>query len=324
MKINSSGFGHIGVLMGGYSSEREISLKSGKAIFEALKAHGCRVSPIDIILQDEEAILSMLMGSQIDVAFIALHGHLGEDGVIQSVLEKMNIPYTGSGVEASRLALNKVSAQDIFKRNHIPVPGYDIVSKGHRFNVDQVIDRVGSLPVVVKPSSQGSSIGITLVENKKDLPAALVKAFEYDTQVLVEQYIHGRELTVGILDKDSLPVIEIRPKSVFFDFNAKYQSGGTTEYIIPAELPADISRQVQKVAYQAHEALGCCDFSRVDVMLDQGNNPYVLEVNTIPGFTATSLLPKAAKVSGLDFTQLCLKLIELAYKKQKRPQGSLV
>lgn len=324
IKANTTGFGHIGVLMGGYSSEREISLKSGKAIFEALKTHGCRVSPIDILLQDEEAILSLLMGSQIDVAFIALHGHLGEDGVIQSIIEKMNIPYTGSGVEASRLALNKVSAQAIFKKNQIPIPGYEVVSRGQRLNIDKLAGQIGRFPVVVKPSSQGSSIGIALVEDKRNLHEAIAKAFEYDGQVLIEQYIDGKELTVGILGQDSLPVIEIKPKAKFFDFTAKYQSAGATEYIVPAQLPKEVSVQVQKVAYQAHEALGCCDFSRVDVMLDKNNNSYILEVNTIPGFTATSLLPKAAMAAGMDFTQLCLKLVELAYKKQKRPQGSLV
>lgn len=313
--------GHIGVLMGGCSSEREISLKSGKGVFTALKDYGCQVSALDITSQEESAILSLLKSAKIDVAFIALHGQLGEDGTIQAILEKANIPYTGSGVKASRIAINKITTQNLLKANHIPVAEYYIIKKGDAA-VDKICKSIKNFPVVVKPANQGSSIGITLVESAKGLSTALEDAFRYDAEVLVERYIEGKELTVGILDEKALPVVEIRPKNKFFDFTAKYQAG-MTEYIVPAEIPQDVSVKVQKAALAAHKAAGCSDMSRVDVMLDSQNNPFVLEINTIPGFTATSLLPKAAKADGLEFTGLCLKLVELAYRKQRKPQASL-
>ncbi len=321
MSNRNNKFGVIGVLMGGVSSEREISLKSGKAVYEALRDHGQDVEALDIAFQDSEKIEDFIRSAQIDTAFIALHGKLGEDGTIQSILDGMNIPYPGSGVEASRLSLNKALAQKILRQNNIPVPDFEVLianglpTKEHFKNSLNVLKTF--FPLVVKPSCEGSSIGISIINKKQDLAAALREAFRYGEEVLVERFIKGRELTVGILDQSPLPVIEIRPRNHFFDFNAKYQQG-LTDYLIPAPLPEDVMGQVQEVALAAHTVLGCRDFSRVDLILDDAQRPYVLEINTIPGFTATSLLPKAAKEAGLDFTQLCLKLLELADEKKRK------
>ena len=310
--LQATKLGRIGVLMGGTSSERDISLKSGKAVSGALKASGCQVLDLIIDTTDHEPLIAILKEAKIDIAFIALHGRFGEDGTIQAILEDLGIVYTGSGIEASRLAINKARSQEIFKQKNIPVPEFEVIRKN---NVQGAIHNdTREFPVIVKPSSEGSSIGITLVEKKEDLLSAITKAFEYDEEILVETYIKGRELTVGILDEQSLAVAEIRPKSVLFDFSAKYESG-TTEYLVPAPLEEEVSREVQQIGLRAHRALGCRDFSRVDIRLDQQNRPFVLEVNTIPGFTATSLLPKAAKATGIDFPGLCLKLVGLAYAK---------
>lgn len=316
-------FGRIGVLMGGYSSERPISLKSGRAVYDALKRQGCAVAALDILEKEPAKIAASLIEAKMDVAFIALHGHLGEDGTIQTILENIGVPYTGSGVEASRLALNKVLAQDLFKKNNIPVPAYITLSKQNFMTVEVALREFNSLPVVVKPACEGSSIGVSVVRQKEELAPAIERAWQYGDIVLLEQYIKGRELTVGILDQCPLPVIEICHRRDLFDFAAKYEAG-MTEYIIPADLPHVLSLRLQETALKAHSVLGCQDLSRVDFMLDQEQNDYVLEVNTIPGFTATSLLPKAAKYSGIDFDQLCLKLIQLAYGKKNTAKDTTV
>lgn len=319
MKQTFNQLGTIGILMGGYSSEREISLRSGKAVVEALTQAGCKVKALDIILKEEHRILEFIREAKIDVAFIALHGKLGEDGTIQMILERLKTPYTGSGARASCTALNKVSTQRLFKEKDIPVAEFEVFSSnGASFDreAEELIERMNNFPVVVKPACEGSSIGITVVHEKDDFRVALTNAFRYGNEVLVERFIEGRELTVGILGQQALPVIEILPKNKFFDFKAKYEQG-ITEYLIPAPLPENIARQVQEVALSAHRVLGCRDVSRVDIMLDRQLRSCVLEVNTIPGFTATSLLPKAARAAGMDFTELCLKLIELAYEKKR-------
>ena len=315
LAIAVSRFGRIGVLMGGPSSEREISLKSGKAIYQALQECGCQVSPIDIPSADPDEIASLIREAAIQVAFIALHGRLGEDGTIQKILEDLNIPYIGSGVKASQIAINKVLTQELLKKNKIPVPPFIPLHKKDSAAFDKIWNQFQGSKLVIKPAQEGSSIGISLVENKEDLGRALKTAFEYGDEVLIERFVTGREFTVGILDEKVLPVIEIKPKNRFFDFNAKYEAG-TTEYIVPAVLPPKTSARLQQIALKTHQVIGCRHFSRVDVMMDEGQNPFVLEVNTIPGFTSMSLLPKAAGVAGLDFTQLCLKLLTLAYAKK--------
>ncbi|MFA5059931.1 MAG: D-alanine--D-alanine ligase [Candidatus Omnitrophota bacterium] len=313
-EVSSAALGRIGVLMGGYSSEREISLRSGRAILEALKNSGCSVEGIDIASHEKHVIVELIKKSSINVAFIALHGKLGEDGAIQQILEELKIPYTGSGVEASRLAINKAVSQNIFKKNNIPVPEHVIISGSIKASEDDLVKCLGGLPVVVKPALEGSSIGITIVTDKAKLALALQEALKFGPDIIVERYVKGRELTVGILDDQALPVIEIKPQNPFFDFSAKYQAG-TTQYLIPAPIAPELSRKVQEIALKAYQVLGCRHLSRVDVMIDAKDNPYVLEINTIPGFTSTSLLPKAAKISGIDFSQLCLRLVSLAYEK---------
>ncbi|MCM8799204.1 MAG: D-alanine--D-alanine ligase [Candidatus Omnitrophica bacterium] len=305
-------FGRIGILMGGPSEEREISLKSGKAVYESLKDEGFDVVSIDITTDDVEENIEKIKSFELDVAFIALHGRFGEDGRIQAILEKLKIPYTGSGALASKLALDKVLSRKIFEVYRLNVPSYRVVDKVS-FNENFLyIDKL-KFPLVVKPATQGSSIGLSIVDNKKDLSKAVEKAFVFDTRIILEEYIKGRELTVGILNEDALPVIEILPKKRFFDYEAKYTIG-MTEYIVPAPLDKITTLKVKKAALCAHRYLGCFGFSRIDMIL-KDSLPYILEVNTIPGLTQTSLLPKAAKAAGITFNQLCIELIKSAYNR---------
>lgn len=305
--------GKIGVLMGGPSTEREISLKSGKAIYESLKQLGLDVCAIDVKTDDYKENISLLKSKNIDCAFLALHGRFGEDGQIQDILNTLNIAYTGSGVLASKLAIDKIASRKIFEVYGLAVPKYKIVDK-FSFNENWKIQNNFNLPVVVKPASHGSSIGLSIIDKKEDLDNALQLALKFDESVLIEEYVAGRELTVGVLDDEALPIIEIVPKRRFFDYEAKYQHG-MTEYIVPAQLEEGIAKRITQAALKAHELLNCFGCSRVDIILSKDNIPFILEVNTIPGFTETSLLPKAARTKGIDFTQLCLKLIKLAYEK---------
>src|SRR3989338_2432450 len=314
---NIKKFGRIGVLMGGYSSEREISLKSGKAVFEALQGEGVDVAAIDIREQNEDSIASQILESMLDAAFITLHGQLGEDGVIQSILEKLGILYTGSGVEASRLAFNKVLSRRVFQDHHVAITPGLVLEKSIPVDIDQISAQLKQFPVIVKPSCEGSSIGISFVEHKNDLAKAIGVAAQFGHEILIERFIKGKELTVGILDEKALPVVEIHTGVNFFDYAAKYKSA-KTQYIVPAEIPVQARDLLQAQALRAHQALGCRGFSRVDFILDTHHQPYVLEINTIPGFTSTSLLPKAAQAAGLNFSQLCIKILELAHGQKKK------
>ena len=309
---SKNNFGRIGVLMGGPSSEREISLRSGTAVYEALRTLDSDVVRLDIIDNDIEIVRAQIKKAGIKVAFIALHGRFGEDGIIQKLLEEMSIPYTGSGIFASRLALNKIAARDIFKKAGLLIPQAQILNMNN-----PLINNLKKLPVVVKPANSGSSIGLTIVEKEEGLRTALQEAFNHDTDVLIEEYIQGRECTVSILEERPLPVIEIIPKNKFFDYQAKYTKG-MTEYIVPANLEKGVYKRVQEAGLTAHNALGCSGFSRVDIIIDRNNNLYVLELNTIPGMTQTSLLPKAAASEGINFSELCLKLLTLALIPDKR------
>jgi D-alanine-D-alanine ligase len=307
--------GTIGVLMGGYSSERDISLKSGHAVVESLAKAGCEVVPLDINVRERDQIKDAIKRANVRVGFIALHGKLGEDGTIQSILEELDIPYTGSGVVASACAFNKIATQKILKAHHLPVPDFCTAQAGSA-DIDAIIGEMKSFPLVVKPACEGSSIGVTLARQKEDLTVALAEAFRYGNEVIVERFIPGRELTVGILDREALPIVEIRPQKQFFDFEAKYQKG-MSDYIVPAPLPAELARNIQMLALNAHQAVGCETYSRVDFRLDPSQRPFILEINTIPGFTETSLFPKAARQAGMGFTDVCLRLIALAYGKKK-------
>jgi len=308
-------FGRIGVLMGGPSVEREISLKSGKAVYAALKGLGLDAVGIDIETADEKKTEALLRSQNISCAFIALHGCFGEDGTIQRILEALKVPYTGSGVSASMRAMDKVESRQIFQRCGLHVPRYEVIKKAAVVQEKLVVHSGLLPPLVVKPVSCGSSIGLSIIEDEMLLAKAIQEALAFDERVIVEEYIRGRELTVGILNETALPVIEIVPKKSFFDYEAKYQAG-MTDYIVPAELDERIASCVRKDALSAHRALGCSGCSRTDIILRGDNTPCILEINTIPGFTSTSLLPKAAKSVGIEFDQLCLELLRLAYEKK--------
>ncbi|MHB8155629.1 MAG: D-alanine--D-alanine ligase [Candidatus Omnitrophota bacterium] len=308
-------FGRVGVLMGGPSSEREISLKSGQAIFSALKLAGVEAVAIDITTDNPRQNVSLLKKYNLDCAFIALHGRFGEDGAIQSILETLKLPFTASGVRASQLAMDKMGSLEIFSQGGLYVPKSQFLEK-LAYRKEKVFPLDLVFPLVVKPANHGSSIGLSLLENERQLPPAIELAFNFDEHIIIQEYLSGRELTVGILDEVALPVIEIIPHNKFFDFAAKYQDS-LTRYIIPALLDQRIALEIQQVALKAHRLLGCYGCSRVDIILTSDGRVYILEINTIPGMTSTSLLPKAAKVTGIDFTQLCFKLLELAYEKTK-------
>ncbi len=303
-------FGKIGVLAGGPSSERDISLESGTAVYNALKNSGFDARFIDI----KGAHGRILERSNIDIAFIALHGGFGEDGTIQGILEKLDISYTGSGPRSSRLALDKIGSRKVFIKNAIPTPEYLAINKGTAF---RDLHKKFKLPLVVKPQKEGSSIGLSVVRRNAEVKGALDLAFRYNSNILIEKFIKGRELTVGILNKEALPVIEILSKKHVYDYGAKYIDK-ETEYIVPARIESEIYRKAQDLGVRAHRALGCRDFSRVDMRMDKDGNIFVLEVNTIPGLTQRSLLPKAAEAAGIGFGELCVRLLELAlHKKQK-------
>jgi D-alanine-D-alanine ligase len=313
-----SGFGRIGVLMAGPSTEKKISLKSGHAVLAALKGAGFKAVPIIVKSDSIKDNLELIKSRNIDCAFIALHGRFGEDGGIQRILGMLNIPYTGSGVKASQLAMDKIASRKIFAKHGLDVPRYKILDKKNKTNKGL---RGFSLPLVIKPATHGSSIGLSIISDFKDLHKAVNLAFKFDNRIIIEEYIKGRELTVGILEEVALPVIEIVPKHSFFDYQAKYKNG-LTDYIVPAKLNPLIAKKVSQAALSAHKLLGCFGCSRADIILDNKNNPYVLEVNTIPGMTSTSLLPKAAGKTGVDFLSLCVKLIKLAYQSSSKKRAA--
>lgn len=304
---NPERIGKVAVLAGGRSAERDISIKSGRAVYSALKLEGCDVEWLEIGAED---VVRRLKSVPFDVAFIALHGRFGEDGTIQRILERMSVPYTGSGVTASRLALDKIASHRIFKRCGIPVPEFKILER----RCGRPQERF-SWPVVVKPQREGSSIGLSLAGDKREFNTACKKAFEYGDKILIEKFIKGREITVGILGERPLPVVEIIPKRTFYDFQAKYKDA-RTKYKVPASLPPHLYRKAQAWGIAAHKVLNCRDFSRVDMLLGDDDNIYVLEVNSIPGLTERSLLPKAAKAAGIDFGKLCVKLLEMAIRNR--------
>jgi len=301
--------------MGGPSSEREISLKSGKGVCEALRGLGLDVTAVDVTTADLKENAELIRSRAINCAFIALHGCFGEDGQVQGLLEGLRIPYTGSSPAASRRALDKAQAREVFLRAGLKVPECVVVEKDGAAPDRERIAKLG-MPLVIKPATQGSSIGLSIIDSPDAFDRALQDAFAYDRKVLVERYVKGRELTVGILQEKPLPVIEIVPKSRFFDFEAKYHSA-VTEYIVPARISPEAAVRAQETALAAHRALGCSGCSRTDIMLDEAGGMFVLEVNTIPGLTATSLLPKAAKNVGIGFPELCVRLLESAYEKKQ-------
>ena len=286
----------IGVLLGGLSAEREISFKTGNAALRALQSLGYDAVAIDVTTH----LPQQLQDAKIEVAFIALHGRFGEDGRVQGLLEMLQIPYTGSGVLASSLAIDKVMTKQQFLLHDIPTPKFDYMRSGD--STGALLERCHELPLVIKPSREGSTIGITIAKNSDELRDGVELAAELDGTVLVEEFIDGSELTVSVVNGTALPIIEIVPKSGFYDYQSKYTTGAT-EYLLPAPITEECYQQVQQTALKAAKILGCRGAVRVDFML-RGEKFYCIEVNTIPGMTETSLLPKAAQAAGSDFSEL--------------------
>jgi D-alanine-D-alanine ligase len=300
----------IGVLGGGVSPERSISLMSAHNAHKALANSGFDVVFINITSSNPEDVKGLLIEQEIDLAFLALHGCFGEDGGIQKILEDLSICYTGSDPLASRLAMDKVLSKKIFQAQGVITPDFTLYSgRGE-------IPAVDRFPLVVKPSGSGSSLGISIVRSRNELGAALEAALAHQDRVLIEEYIPGREVTVGILGPRALGVVEIIPQTGYYDFNAKYMDQKTV-FTAPAKLSPQAYRDCQLAALAAHTALGCRDFSRVDIRLSPEGVPYVLEVNSIPGLTAHSLLPLSAEACGIFFQELMRQMVHLALSRKK-------
>lgn len=304
MARGSRGGVAVAVIMGGTSAEREVSLKTGGAILRALRRGGHRARAVDA----GPALPRVMARGGFDAAFIALHGRGGEDGTVQGLLECLGLPYTGSGVLASALAMDKARAKRVFRDVGLPTPAFEVLEAGTRGAWP-----LGRLepPVVVKPMREGSTIGMSVVRSRRALRPALARALRHDTEALVEAYVAGRDLTVGVLGEEPLPVVEIRPRGGFYDYRAKY-TAGRTEYLVPAPLAPRVERRVRGLALAAHRALGCRGASRVDFRLDERGRASLLEVNTIPGMTETSLLPKAAAAAGIGFDELVERILRAA------------
>lgn len=301
----------VALLSGGTSAEREISLASGRGAGEALRQAGFPVTEFDPANKQD---LKNLIDGDFDVAFLCLHGKGGEDGGVQGMLEVLGIPYTGPGVWSSSTAMDKVKSKTFYIEHGIRTPRSVTLFTKDDLTPRQIMEKLGER-VVVKPATEGSALGVTIAEGMDAIDAALDVAFELDKEVLVETYISGIELTVAVIGNDdiqALPVIEIIPQlNSFYDFESKYAADGS-QHICPARLSEDITKRVQETAMAAHRALGCRGVSRTDIILDDQDNCWVLETNTLPGMTSTSLLPDAGRAAGIEFPQLCTKLIEFA------------
>ncbi|MEW5947601.1 MAG: D-alanine--D-alanine ligase [bacterium] len=299
----------IGVLMGGLSGEREVSLRSGAGVFEALKRLGCDAVAIDA----GRDVVERLREEKVEAAFIALHGPFGEDGTIQGLLEVLGIPYTGSGVLASALAMDKIFSKKVFAAQGIPTPPAVFMDGGGspESRLTAILENVG-VPLMLKPAAEGSSIGVELVKDEEALPAALARVASKYPRCFAEKYVCGKSLTVGIVGVGAatraLPVLELVPRKDFYDYEAKY-TAGMTEFHCPARIGAETTRRVQETALMAHAALGCHGVSRVDVMLSGDGAPYVLEVNTIPGMTTLSDLPAEAEAEGMTYDELVEEIL---------------
>lgn len=311
---------HIALLYGGTSSEREISIKTGEAVWAALERIGHRVTPIDV----GHDSIDVLENSKCDFAFIGLHGGEGENGTVQRRLEELQIPYSGSGPIASRLAMDKELSKAEFLTHRVPTPPYEIAEEFEaEYRLRRMARRMG-WPIVVKPIDQGSSIGVSMVTCLNEVHGALKNAFDHSHRVVFEKGIAGRELTVGVIGNRALPVCEVVSKNGFFDFDAKYDKSSGTKYIVNPDLPGPTAKMAQHYAKRAHHALRCHGYSRVDFMMDADGELYVLEVNTLPGMTETSLLPKAAQEEGVGFDELVQELIDVSREKRRRPVSNRI
>jgi len=298
-------FGKVAVLMGGRSAEREVSLKSGGMVLRALRSKRVDAHAFDPAEKD----LELLRRERFDRVFIALHGRFGEDGTMQGILEWLGIPYTGSGVLASALAMDKVRAKRMWQAEGLPTAPYLVLDKDTDFKA--AAKKLG-VPLFVKPASEGSSVGMSKVKRAGDLEEAFALAVNYDPVVIAEKFIDGPELTVAIVGGSVLPVIKIETPREFYDYEAKYLANDT-RYLIPSGLPAAKEKQIQALSLKAFQALGCRGWARVDVMLDGRGRAYLLEINTSPGMTDHSLVPMAAKAVGISYEDLCLRILEMAH-----------
>lgn len=299
----------IAVLMGGPGTERDVSLATGRGVSEALRSLGAEVVEVDVRGEDFE------LPGDVDLAFIALHGTFGEDGQVQRILEQRGVAYTGEGVEESELAFDKIRSKEKFRDRGVATPRWQVVTVGQRPTIP--------LPFVLKAPRQGSTVGVYIIKSEGEIDPAMAGAAAYDRELLVEEFIPGRELTIGVLGNQALPILEIIPKGGIYDFKNKYpflnpNAGGGAQHVCPAQIDARKTAEIQDLALRAHRSLGLEVYSRVDVLLPEDNVPTVLEVNTIPGMTEVSLLPEGAAAAGINYVDLCLRIIELSRARRGR------
>lgn len=295
---------NITVMLGGPSAEREVSLRSGAAVAAALRERGHQVRELD----PRDSGWTLPPGT--DAVFLALHGAYGEDGTVQSELDALGVPYTGCDAESSRVAFDKITSKERFVTAGVPTPPYQVLTRDSLPN----LEREFTPPVVLKPALQGSSVGLQFIERVDEFAAGLREALNHGDQILLEPKVRGREVTVGVLGGDPLPVVEIRPKSGSYDYHNKY-TVGATEYFCPADFAPDVTDRIQQIALAAFRAVGARDYARVDLMVPANDKPLVLEVNTLPGMTETSLLPKAAAAAGIGYGELCERMVTLALER---------
>ena len=296
----------VAVLFGGTSAEREVSLKSGQAVLKALLAKGVNAYGIDT----QDYSIMQLKDDGFTKAFIALHGRGGEDGITQAILTYQNIPYTGSDVLSSALTMDKLKTKQVWQSSNLPIADYVMIEKDQPYDVQKIVDQLG-LPLFVKPSHEGSSVGMSRVNAPQELKQALNQAFQYDNAVMVESFLSGAEYTVAIVGEEVLPSIRIKPSATFYDYNAKYLSD-ETQYFCPSGLNFEQEQALRSLALQAYKAVGCRGWGRVDVMFNDAGKPHLLEVNTAPGMTNHSLVPMAAKQYGWSFDDLVYQILLLA------------
>jgi len=297
----------IAVLMGGPGSEREVSLATGRGVAKALRSLGAEVIEIDVRNEDFQ------LPNDVDLAFITIHGTFGEDGQIQKILERRGIAYTGEGVTTSEIAFDKIRTKERFLEHGVTTPPWEVIHAGERPTIP--------LPIVVKTPRQGSTVGVVIVKKENELESAINEASKYDRELLIEKFVSGRELTIGVLGDQALPILEIIPKGGFYDFNNKYpflnpQAGGGAEHVCPANINAKKTKEIQELALRAFRAAGLQVYARVDAILSENGQPFILEINNIPGMTETSLLPEAAAAVGIGYADLCARIIALSRPRQ--------
>jgi D-alanine-D-alanine ligase len=299
--------GKIAVLMGGPGSEREVSLATGRGVSKALRSLGADVVEIDV--RNEHFQLP----DDTELAFNTIHGTFGEDGQLQKILEQRGIPYTGDGVHASEIAFDKIRTKEKFQEHGITTPAWEVIQPGERPTIP--------LPIVVKAPRQGSTVGVIIVKKESEIDSAVGEAANYGRELLIERFVSGRELTIGVLGEQALPILEIIPKGGFYDFNNKYpflnpQAGGGAEHVCPAEIDPQKTSEIQELALRAFRAAGLQVYARVDAILSENGQPFILEINTIPGMTEASLLPEAAAAAGIGYAELCARIIALSRLRQ--------